>query len=41
MEHYNLYYIFQEEQLKNPLPEDRSEKILKKILEIFEKIKPP
>lgn len=39
MRHYNLYYIFLEDREKNPMPEERSEKVLKKILEIFQKNK--
>lgn len=39
MEHYNLYYIFLEDWEQNPMPEAHSEKVLKKILEIFQKNK--
>ena len=41
MEHCNLYYIFLEDKAKNPMPEERSEKILQKIINIFKNIKPP
>lgn len=39
--HYNLYYLFQEDMARCPLPEEQDLKI-KKNLEIFyRKIKPP
>lgn len=41
MEHCNLYYIFLEDKAKNPMPEERREKILKIIINIFKNIKPP
>lgn len=40
-EHYNLYYIFQADQQQHTLPEERAEKILKNLLEIFSQIIKP
>ena len=40
MDRNNLYYLFLEDKVKHPMPKEHSEKILKKILEIYKKIKP-
>jgi hypothetical protein len=39
--HYNLYYLYLEEQEKHPLSTQQSETIRKNIEKYFEKIKPP
>lgn len=31
-EHYNLYYILRQDQAEHPMPEERAQEILKKIL---------
>lgn len=38
--HYNLYYIFLEDKLKNPMSEERRREMEKNILKILKKIKP-
>lgn len=39
--HYNLYYIIQEDKAARPMPQEKHDEILKKILEFCKKIKPP
>ena len=39
--HYNLYYLYLEEQEQHPLSTQQSETIRKNIEKYFEKIKPP
>ena len=40
-EHYNLYYLFLEDKLKNQMPAEKKEKILEKLKKIYENINPP
>ena len=39
--HKNLYYIFLEDQQRNPMDQEAKERIQKNIEKIYQKIKPP
>ena len=38
---YNLYYIYLEDKIKNPLPPKADQRIRKNLKKFFKKIKPP
>lgn len=39
--HYNLYYLFLEDQQKHPIPEDKCLQIRNNLENFYKKIKPP
>lgn len=39
--HYNLYYIFLEDQQRHPMPEEQYLRIRKNLENFYKKIKPP
>ena len=39
--HYNIYYLFLEDKLRHPLPEDKKVQIWKYIEKVYKQIKPP
>jgi hypothetical protein len=38
---YNIYYLFEEDKKRHPMPINQREKILKNLQDFFKKIKPP
>lgn len=39
--HYNLYYLFLEDQARHPMPEQEKIRVQKNLEEFFKKLKPP
>ena len=39
--HYNLYYLFEEDKVKHPMPSEAKDRIRKNLQDFFKKIKPP
>ena len=39
-DHYNLYYLFQEDQARHPMPEHHKKRVQKNLEKFFKNIKP-